>query len=57
MHHYWWKRIAAPANWKVAQEAFFETFHVGATHPQLDDVGREIIYEGREGGDSSYNFV
>jgi phenylpropionate dioxygenase-like ring-hydroxylating dioxygenase large terminal subunit len=57
MHHYWWKRIVAPANWKVGQEAFFETFHVGATHPQLDDVGREIIYEGREGGVSTHTNV
>ena len=24
MHHYWWKSIPVPANWKVAQEAFFE---------------------------------
>jgi phenylpropionate dioxygenase-like ring-hydroxylating dioxygenase large terminal subunit len=57
MHHYWWKRMAAPANWKVAQEAFFETFHVGATHPQLDDVGRQIIYEGRVGGVSTHTNV
>jgi phenylpropionate dioxygenase-like ring-hydroxylating dioxygenase large terminal subunit len=28
MHHYWWKSIPVPANWKVAQEAFFEAFHV-----------------------------
>lgn len=57
MHHYWWKRISGPANWKVAQEAFFETFHVGATHPQLDDVGREIVYEGREGGECTHTHV
>lgn len=44
MHHYWWKSVTVPANWKVAQEAFFETFHVGTTHPQLDDTGREYIY-------------
>jgi phenylpropionate dioxygenase-like ring-hydroxylating dioxygenase large terminal subunit len=44
MHHYWWKLVKVPANWKVAQEAFFETFHVGTTHPQLDDPGREYIY-------------
>ena len=57
MHHYWWKRVVAPANWKVAQEAFFETFHVGATHPQLDDVGREIVYEGRVGGECTHTNV
>lgn len=57
MHHYWWKRMETPANWKVAQEAFFETFHVGSTHPQLDDVGREIVYEGREGGECTHTNV
>ena len=36
-----------PANWKVAQEAFFEAYHVSATHPQLEKVGREIVYGNR----------
>jgi phenylpropionate dioxygenase-like ring-hydroxylating dioxygenase large terminal subunit len=44
MHHSWWKSIPSPANWKVMQEAFFEAFHVPATHPQLEKVGREVIY-------------
>ncbi len=57
MHHYWWRRMTAPANWKIAQEAFFETFHVAATHPQLDDVGREIVYAGRHGGDCTHTHV
>jgi phenylpropionate dioxygenase-like ring-hydroxylating dioxygenase large terminal subunit len=47
MHHYWWKSISVPANWKVAQEAFFEAFHVAATHPQLEKVGREVVYGNR----------
>jgi nitrite reductase/ring-hydroxylating ferredoxin subunit len=47
MHHYWWKSVAVPANWKATQEAFFETYHVPATHPQLDNTGREVVYEGR----------
>ena len=48
MHHYWWKSIEVPANWKVAQEAFFEAYHVSATHPQLEKVGRELVYGNRE---------
>ena len=44
MHHYWWKTVDAPANWKVAQEAFHETYHVAATHPQLDAPGADVIY-------------
>lgn len=47
MHHYWWKSFEIPANWKVAQEAFFEAYHVPATHPQLDKVGRAIVYGDR----------
>jgi phenylpropionate dioxygenase-like ring-hydroxylating dioxygenase large terminal subunit len=43
MHHYWWKAIPVPANWKIAQEAFFETYHVPETHPQLEVAGAEAI--------------
>jgi phenylpropionate dioxygenase-like ring-hydroxylating dioxygenase large terminal subunit len=32
---YWWKEAIIPANWKLAQEAFHEGWHVMATHPQL----------------------
>jgi nitrite reductase/ring-hydroxylating ferredoxin subunit len=53
MHHYWWKSIAIEANWKVAQEAFFEGYHVSATHPQLEKVGRDIVYGDRKDGDLS----
>jgi len=44
MHHYWWKSLPVQANWKVAQEAFFEGYHVPATHPQLEKLGAEVIY-------------
>ncbi len=44
MRHYWWKAIPIPANWKVAQEAFFETYHVPATHPQLETAAADFIY-------------
>jgi phenylpropionate dioxygenase-like ring-hydroxylating dioxygenase large terminal subunit len=43
MHHYWWKSIPVPANWKVAQEAFFEGYHVPATHPQLEPQSAEVV--------------
>ncbi len=54
MHHIWWKRAAIPCNWKVAQEAFFEAYHVSATHPQLEKVGREVVYGDREDGPMMY---
>lgn len=31
----WWKSAVLPANWKLAQEAFMEGYHVPGTHPQL----------------------
>ncbi len=54
MRHIWWKRAAIPCNWKVAQEAFFEAYHVSATHPQLEKVGREVVYGDREDGPMQY---
>lgn len=54
MHHIWWKKAEIPCNWKVAQEAFFEAYHVGATHPQLEKVGREIIWGDRTEGEMFY---
>jgi nitrite reductase/ring-hydroxylating ferredoxin subunit len=44
MHHYWWKVVKAPANWKVAVEAFLEGYHVPATHPQLEVPAAAFIY-------------
>ena len=57
MHHYWWKSVRIPANWKIAQEAFFEAYHVPATHPQLDSVGREIVYGDRPDGPMGHQNV
>ena len=54
MRHIWWKRASIPCNWKVAQEAFFEAYHVSATHPQLEKVGSEVVYGDREDGPMMY---
>jgi phenylpropionate dioxygenase-like ring-hydroxylating dioxygenase large terminal subunit len=57
MHHYWWKSLPVPANWKVAQEAFFETFHVPATHPQLEKAGAEAVRGKREDVQFTHSYV
>lgn len=57
MHHYWWKSIPVPANWKVAQEAFFEAFHVPATHPQLEKTGAEVIRGTRNDAEFTHRYV
>ncbi len=31
----WWKAWRLPVNWKLAEEAFMEQYHVLETHPQL----------------------
>jgi len=54
MHPIWWKRATIPCNWKVAQEAFFEAYHVSATHPQLEKVGRDVVYGERLDGPMMY---
>jgi nitrite reductase/ring-hydroxylating ferredoxin subunit len=37
----WWYRIELRANWKVAQEAFFEAWHVMQTHPEMAMLARD----------------
>jgi nitrite reductase/ring-hydroxylating ferredoxin subunit len=42
----WWYACRLPVNWKLAEEAFVEQYHVLETHPQLRIPGR---YPGRDG--------
>jgi nitrite reductase/ring-hydroxylating ferredoxin subunit len=55
MHHYWWKEIPAPGNWKVAQEAFFESYHVPTTHPQLEVPSAEFIFGDMKGPEVEFS--
>lgn len=32
----WWKHAILPANWKIAQEAFMESYHLSQAHPSLN---------------------
>src|SRR5205823_4581922 len=36
----WWHAFRLPVNWKLAQEAFQEQYHVVQTHPRLVIPGR-----------------
>ncbi len=36
----WWRAFRLPVNWKLAQEAFMEQYHVLESHPQLRIPGR-----------------
>jgi hypothetical protein len=36
----WWYAARLPVNWKLAEEAFVEQYHVVETHPQLRIPGR-----------------
>jgi hypothetical protein len=41
----------------VAQEAFFEAFHVPATHPQLEKGGAEVIAGKRDDAEFTHRYV
>jgi nitrite reductase/ring-hydroxylating ferredoxin subunit len=43
----WWYACRLPVNWKLAEEAFQEMYHVVETHPQLVIPG--MRYGGRDG--------
>lgn len=57
MRHYWWKALPVAANWKVAQEAFFEGYHVPATHPQLEPDSADIVMNGTPNAEAEANFA
>jgi phenylpropionate dioxygenase-like ring-hydroxylating dioxygenase large terminal subunit len=60
MRVHWWKQVILPANWKMAQEAFMEGYHVPGTHPQLTLGHPEqydpdsLVYSVYDGGHSSF---
>lgn len=50
----WWRAFRLPCNWKLAQEAFQEQYHVITTHPRLVIPGR---FPPREGSFDPRKFI
>jgi nitrite reductase/ring-hydroxylating ferredoxin subunit len=50
----WWYSFRLPVNWKLAEEAFMEQYHVLETHPQLRIPGR---YPPRDGTFDPRTFI
>jgi nitrite reductase/ring-hydroxylating ferredoxin subunit len=50
----WWYAFRLPVNWKLAEEAFMEQYHVLETHPQLRIPGR---YPAKDGSFDPRTFV
>ena len=44
MRYRWRQWLYVPCNWKVALEAFIESYHVPGTHPQLLNFGRNTTW-------------
>jgi nitrite reductase/ring-hydroxylating ferredoxin subunit len=49
----WWKQVILNSNWKMAQEAFFEGYHVTQTHPQLL-MGNDEEYGAKQAAKVAY---
>lgn len=49
MRYRWRKRVVAPCNWKVALEAFTESYHVLGTHPQLLKYNDDKLWSSAKG--------
>lgn len=41
----WWKHAVLPGNWKMAQEAFLEAYHVMQAHPSLSMGAADDDYD------------
>ena len=51
----WWYACRLPVNWKLAEEAFMEQYHVIQTHPELVIPGRYLA--GRGGSDDTGTLI
>lgn len=57
MRYRWRQRMTFPCNWKVAIEAFIESYHVLGTHPQLIKWGEYVSWSRAEGRHAYHGFT
>lgn len=57
MRYVWRKRIIMPCNWKTAQEAFMEGYHVQTTHRQLLAYQDDYTYSKAYGKHAMFGYA
>lgn len=57
MRYAWRKRIVMPCNWKTAQEAFMEGYHVQTTHRQLLAYQDDYTYSKAVGNHALFGYA
>ena len=57
MRYVWRKRIVMPCNWKTAQEAFMEGYHVQTTHRQLLAYQDDLTYSRAYGKHAMFGYA
>ena len=57
MRYAWRKRIVMPCNWKTAQEAFMEGYHVQTTHRQLLAYQDDYTYSKAFGKQAMFGYA
>jgi len=57
MRYAWRKRIVMPCNWKTAQEAFMEGYHVQTTHRQLLAYQDDYTYSKAYGKHAMFGYA
>jgi len=57
MRYVWRKRIVMPCNWKTAQEAFMEGYHVQTTHRQLLAYQDDYTYSKAYGKHAMFGYA
>jgi phenylpropionate dioxygenase-like ring-hydroxylating dioxygenase large terminal subunit len=56
MRYRWRQRVVFDCNWKVAMEAFMESYHVEGTHPQLLKYADFHVWSESDGRHSHHGF-